>query len=77
MEDPYATVEIRNPNGRDGIFDLKAGFKDKYGYTLVETGRQLLVPAKGKLTYRVPLAGSGHVDVIARCEVDPVATAVR
>lgn len=74
MEDPYATVEIRNPNARDAVLNLKVRFADKYGYTLIDTGRQISVPAKDKLTYRVP-AKSKYTDMIAQCAVEPVATA--
>ncbi|MFF5158495.1 hypothetical protein ACFY3N_20085 [Streptomyces sp. NPDC000348] len=76
MEDPYATVEIRNPNGRDAVLNVKVGFADKHGYTFLETGSQVSVPAKDKTTYRVP-AKMRYTDRIAQCEVDPVATAVR
>ncbi|MEW2077119.1 MULTISPECIES: hypothetical protein [unclassified Streptomyces] len=75
MEDPYATVEIRNPNGRDAVLNVKVSFADKHGYTLLDTGSQISVPAKGKTTYRVP-AKMRYTDKIAQCEVDPVATAV-
>ncbi|MFG2357521.1 hypothetical protein [Streptomyces sp. NPDC048521] len=77
MEDPYATVEIRNPNGRDGLFTVKVRFKDKHGYTMMDTGDQVPVPAKDRTTFRVPVAGSGRVDAIDHCEVDPRAAAVR
>ncbi|MGW4026760.1 hypothetical protein [Streptomyces sp. NPDC005009] len=75
MEDPYATVEIRNPNGRDAVLNVKVSFADKHGYTLLDTGNQISVPAKDKTTYRVP-AKMRYTDKIAQCEVDPVATAV-
>jgi hypothetical protein len=74
-EDPYATVEVRNPNGRDTVLDLKVSFADQYGFTLLDTGQQLLVPAKGTTTYRVPIAGSKYADKIVQCKVDPVAAA--
>ncbi|WP_395576598.1 hypothetical protein [Streptomyces sp. BK79] len=74
-EDPYATVEVRNPNGRDTVLDLKVSFADQHGFTLLDTGHQLLVSAKGTTTYRVPIAGSQYADKIAQCKVDPVAAA--
>jgi len=77
MEDPYATVEIRNPNGRDGLFTVKVNFKDKHGYTMIDTSDQVPVPAKDKTTFRVPVASSGRVDMIDHCEVDPRAAADR
>ncbi len=77
LEDPYATVEIRNPNGRDALFTVKVNFKDKHGYPLLDTGDQVSVPAKDKTTYRVAVASSGRVGMIDSCEVDPRAAAVR
>lgn len=77
-DDPYATVEIRNPNGRDGVFALKISFKDRNGSAIMDSGDQVSVPAKGKTTYRVPAAGAGAgVELIDHCEVDRRATAVR
>jgi hypothetical protein len=77
MEDPYATVEIRNPNGRDGLFTVKVAFKDKHGYTVIDTSDQVSVPAKDKTTFRVAVASSGRVDMIDHCHIDPTATADR
>ncbi|MGY6025433.1 hypothetical protein [Streptomyces spinosirectus] len=76
-EDPYATVEIRNPNRRDGLFTVKVAFKDKHGYTMIDTSDQVSVPAQDKTTFRVAVASSGRVDMIAHCEVDPRAAADR
>ncbi|WP_128092320.1 hypothetical protein [Streptomyces resistomycificus] len=76
-EEPYATIEIRNPNGRDALFTVKVNFKDKHGNPLLDTGDQVSVPAKDKTTYRVAVASAGRVGLIGRCEVDPRAAAVR
>lgn len=77
MDDPYATVEVRNPNGREGLFTVRVSFKDEHGFTLIDTGDQVSVPAKDKATLRVPVAGSGRVDEIDHCEVNPRASADR
>lgn len=77
IEDPYASVEIRNPNGRDGVFRVKAGFEDAYGNKLVDTGNEVWVEAKDTKTYRVPVASTGLTDRIDHCVVDPRAAAVR
>ncbi|WP_327592653.1 hypothetical protein [Streptomyces chartreusis] len=76
-DDPYATVEIRNPNGRDAVFTVKINFKDNRGFTMIDTGNQVSVPAKDKKTYRVAMASTGRLEEIARCEVNPRATADR
>lgn len=77
VEDPYATVEVRNPNGREGLFTVKTNFKNARGFILVDTGDQVSVPAKGKTTLRIPVASSGHVGEIAHCDVEPRAVADR
>ncbi|MFF2997191.1 hypothetical protein ACFVTC_21925 [Streptomyces sp. NPDC057950] len=75
--DPYATVEVRNPNGRDSVLTVKIAFKDARGLTVIDTSDQVSVSAKDKATVRVPVAGAGHVDEIDHCEVDRRAAVVR
>ncbi|MFE9807505.1 hypothetical protein [Streptomyces sp. NPDC005548] len=75
--DPYTTVEVRNPNGREALFTVKVGYKDGTGFTLADTTGQVSVPAKDKATLRVAAAGTGVVDRIDHCTVDPRATADR
>ncbi|WP_369244346.1 hypothetical protein [Streptomyces sp. R41] len=76
-DDPYATVEVSNPNGREGLFTAKISFKNEHGFTIIDTGDQVSVPAKDKATVRVPVASTGRVDEIDHCEVNPRATADR
>ncbi|MFJ3135668.1 hypothetical protein ACIPK5_07110 [Streptomyces sp. NPDC086843] len=76
MEDPYATVEIRNPNAREAVLEVKTHFVDAYGSPLLDISNQVDVPAKDKVTYRVP-AKFQYTDRIAHCEVEPVVRAVR
>jgi len=76
-DDPYATVAVRNPNGREGVFAVKISYKNADGFTMTETYDEVSVPAKSKAKLRVPVASAGPVDEIARCEVNPRATAVR
>ncbi|MFF8353554.1 hypothetical protein ACF063_08880 [Streptomyces chartreusis] len=77
LDDPYATVEVRNPNDRDAVFTMKMTFKDAHGSTMITRTAQVPVPAKGTATDRAAIAGigTGHVDQIASCEVNPRATA--
>ncbi|TGN79483.1 hypothetical protein E5083_07610 [Streptomyces bauhiniae] len=75
MDDPYATVEVRNPNGRQGLFTVKVTFLDEHGSHLGDASDQISVPAEDKATVRLPVAGSGRVDEIDHCEVEPRATA--
>ncbi|GAA4803285.1 hypothetical protein GCM10023220_35620 [Streptomyces ziwulingensis] len=71
MDDPYATVEVRNPNGREGLFTVRISFKDRTGFTLIDTVDQVSAPAKDTATYRVPVASTGRVDEIDHCVVEP------
>ncbi|MFF5403877.1 hypothetical protein ACFY8K_03600 [Streptomyces misionensis] len=75
--DPYATVEVRNPNGREGVFMVKMSFKDARGFAIADTGNEVSVPAKGRTTLRVSAVSTGRVEEIAHCEVDPKAVADR
>ncbi|MFD5862303.1 hypothetical protein [Streptomyces chartreusis] len=77
LEDPYATVEVRNPNDRDAVFTMKMTFKDARGFTMITHTAQVPVPAKDTATDRAAIAGigTGRVDEIASCEVNPRATA--
>ncbi|MFJ8275656.1 hypothetical protein ACIRA2_00020 [Streptomyces griseoviridis] len=54
---------------------MKIDFKDRNGFTVVDTGSQASVPAKGRQTLRVAVAGAGRLDDIDHCEVHPIATA--
>ena len=76
-EDPYTTVEVRNPNGREVLFTVKVGYKDATGFTMADSSSQVSVPAKGKATVRMAAASTGAVDRIDHCKVDPRATADR
>ncbi|WP_329343825.1 hypothetical protein OG866_44440 [Streptomyces sp. NBC_00663] len=76
-DDPYATVAVRNPNGRQGLFAVRISYKTANGFTMAETYDQVSVPAKSKAELRVAVASTGHVGEIARCEVNPRAAAVR
>lgn len=68
-DDPYTTVEVRNPNARDGIFTVKVSFKDVSGFRMAETTDQVSVPAGGTATYRVSGGRAGDVSRIGHCEV--------
>ncbi|MEU1200332.1 hypothetical protein ABZ446_29470 [Streptomyces sp. NPDC005813] len=76
-DDPYTTVKVRNPNGREGLFAVRISYKDARGFTMSETYDQVLVSAKSDTRVRVAAASAGPVDKIDRCEVNPRATAVR
>ncbi|MET7678743.1 hypothetical protein [Streptomyces seoulensis] len=68
-DDPYTTVEVRNPNTRDASFTVKVSFKDASGFTMATTTDQVSVPAKGTVTQRVSAARVGDVSRIKHCDV--------
>ncbi|MEU6386262.1 hypothetical protein ABZ847_22230 [Streptomyces bauhiniae] len=68
-DDPYTTVEVRNPNTRDASFTVKVSFKDASGFTMASTTDQVSVPAKGTATHRVFGGVAGDVSRIKHCEV--------
>ncbi|MGW0968843.1 hypothetical protein [Streptomyces sp. NPDC002516] len=76
-DDPYVTVEVRNPNSREGLFAVRIHYKNADGFTMSESYDQVSVSAKGKATIRVAVASMGPLDEVARCEVAPRAAAVR
>ena len=77
LDDPYSTVEVRNPNGREALFTVKVAYKNSNGSTLADTTSQVSVPANGRATLRMAAAGTGVLDRLDHCEVDPRATADR
>ncbi|MFF6876919.1 hypothetical protein ACFY9S_16580 [Streptomyces sp. NPDC012474] len=68
---PYATVEVRNPNGRKAAFSVSVTFEDAEGITVVDRYADVTVPANGTATVDVRVGGgSGLVDSVDHCEVD-------
>ena len=76
-DDPYTTVEVANPNGREALFTVTVDYEDAAGSTLAETTGQVRVPANGRKNLRVAAASTGAVDRIDRCAVDRRAVADR
>lgn len=69
---PYATIEVTNPNAKDGTFYASVTFKDANGDTLDEQGVEVRVSWKSVATAKVELSDDlvGKVD---HCEADPLA----
>ncbi|MEV7363478.1 hypothetical protein [Streptomyces sp. NPDC091299] len=70
---PYATVEVRNPNGRAGRFRGQVVFQDGRDTEVAREFGDVRVPAEGRGTVEVAL-GPGLVDAVDHCRADPVAT---
>ncbi|MEV3857488.1 hypothetical protein AB0J38_24550 [Streptomyces sp. NPDC050095] len=69
----YATVEVSNPNGKSVRFDVHVSFVAADGSTVNALFHEVKVPAKGKVTTKVPVGGDDPDAVVDRCEVDPEA----
>ncbi|MEU1037257.1 hypothetical protein ACFYP4_26390 [Streptomyces sp. NPDC005551] len=70
---PYATVEVSNPNARKGTFTVAVEFLDENDISVTSGYERVTIPASGKETVRVKVGGSGLVDSVDHCEVDPAA----
>ncbi|MFD8419777.1 hypothetical protein [Streptomyces sp. NPDC059466] len=68
---PYATVEVRNPNGREGAFVVSVAFKDHADVTVVGGTGRVRVAAKGRATVRVPVGSAGLAGSVDHCRVEP------
>lgn len=71
---PYATVAVRNPNGRAGGFIVSVAFKDREDVTVVGGSGRVRVSANGRATVRVPVGGAGLAGSVDHCRVEPRAT---
>jgi hypothetical protein len=72
MDDPYATVGVRNPNGREGVFTARINFRSRTGSTVRDTVimAQVRVPAHSTVTQRTFVTGANSVEKPERCAVD-------
>ncbi|MGW2718278.1 hypothetical protein [Streptomyces sp. NPDC001492] len=70
VKQPYATVEVSNPNSTAGTFEVTVTFRDAEGGAAGSRVDLANVPARGTATVRVNVGGSN--DLVARikhCEV--------
>ncbi len=68
---PYATVQVSNPNSKSMRFDVHVAFLDVNGGTVEALFHEVQVPAKGKVTAKVPVGGDDLAAEVDRCDVDP------
>ncbi|MFJ8545413.1 hypothetical protein ACIRFH_25995 [Streptomyces sp. NPDC093586] len=66
--DPYATVEVTNPNDREYTFAVTVFFKDAGDVTIDDTRQETTVPARG--VNRVRLAFDDRGGTVDHCELD-------
>ncbi|MGW2637440.1 hypothetical protein [Streptomyces sp. NPDC001348] len=69
---PYATVEVRNPNGRKAAFSVDVSFRDHSDTEIDHGFEYVTVPAKGTTQVRVKPPGSVGTG-IDHCRVAPEA----
>ncbi|WP_394433156.1 hypothetical protein [Streptomyces sp. SGAir0957] len=72
---PYATVEVTNPNSRTHTFEVFVIFRDAQD-TQVDAGRaKVKVRGDGKATVKVPFddGQGGSISAVDHCDVDPKA----
>jgi hypothetical protein len=68
-KEPYATVEVTNPNVREVDYWVYVTFKDTLGNEVARKYDDVEVPAKGKATVKIYLYSS-LVDQVDHCEAD-------
>ncbi len=75
VKDPYATIEVTNPNATESSFDVHITFEDADDMTVNGTIQEVTVPASGTRTIRVPVANAKEsAPQVDHCDLDPVAS---
>ncbi|MFB8777001.1 hypothetical protein [Streptomyces broussonetiae] len=76
-EQPYATVEVTNPNTTDGVFTVSLTFEDATGTGIIAQHQAIDVPALDTVTVQIDL-GSAEPEAadVDHCEADELAPAV-
>ncbi|MCD9880508.1 hypothetical protein [Streptomyces guryensis] len=70
VKQPYATVEVSNPNDTAGTFEVTVTFRDAENGIVATRVDRADVPAKGTATVRVNVGGSSAlVARVEHCEV--------
>ena len=74
VKQPYATVEVSNPNDTAGTFEVTVTFRDAKNAVVGTKVSRVRVPASGTVTAKAAVSGSSaRVD---HCEVQDLAPAV-
>ncbi|MGW2518864.1 hypothetical protein ACWC09_17995 [Streptomyces sp. NPDC001617] len=74
VKQPYATVEVSNPNDTAGTFEVTVTFKDAKGGVVASQVDKVDVPASGTVTVHEQVGG-GSVARVDHCEVEDLAPA--
>ncbi|MEV5435116.1 hypothetical protein AB0K80_03630 [Streptomyces sp. NPDC052682] len=73
VKEPYATVEVTNPNGVDAAFWVAVSFRDAKNGTLKDETWRVDVPAGDKLTVDVEMSNRSMASSVDHCVVEPQA----
>ncbi|MFE7834663.1 hypothetical protein ACFU53_00870 [Streptomyces sp. NPDC057474] len=73
VKEPYATVEVTNPNPSDAAFWVDVSFKDKSGATLKDETWKIDVPADDKVTVDIEMARKSMASSVDHCVAEPEA----
>lgn len=76
-EKPYATIEVTNPNGISGTFEVHIDFTDAEDRSLSDNTEEVVVPANETRTIQVTMYNAGtRAAKVATCNLDPDAVPV-
>ncbi|UUU33143.1 hypothetical protein JIX56_26550 [Streptomyces sp. CA-210063] len=73
VKEPYATVEVTNPNLSDAAFWVAVSFKDKNGTTIKDETWKIDVPADDKVTVDIEMARKSMASSLDHCVAEPEA----
>ncbi|MFD0315674.1 hypothetical protein [Streptomyces flavalbus] len=75
-DQPYATVEVTNPNSTEGVFDVTVGFEDAAATEITTQHKVTRVPAYDTVTVQVDLgSGESRAADVDHCEAAELAPA--
>jgi hypothetical protein len=75
VKDPYATIEVTNPNAAESGFDVHIVFEDADDMTVNGTIKEVTVPANGTKTFRIPVDNAEEsAPEVDHCDLDRVAS---
>jgi hypothetical protein len=73
VKEPYATVEVTNPNPSDAAFWVDVSFKDRNGVTVKDETWKIDVPADDKVTVDIEMGRKSMVAALDHCVAEPEA----
>ena len=73
VKEPYATVEVTNPNPSDAAFWVDVSFKDRNGATIKDETWKIDVLADDKVTVDIEMARKSMASSLDHCVAEPEA----